>query len=139
MIKPKESRRVLAGWQHLYEFSNGYGASVVCHSFSYGGDDGRFELAVIEWDDTKYPQGWDFAYDIPGASDVQGWLTSEDVQERLQKLQKFPGVRGKCEGGYSGCLRHGRRIRDPYVYELRGTSVMTYLCSHCYSERCADV
>ena len=139
MIKPKESYRLFGGTHDLYELPNGYGASVVCHSFSYGGDDGRFELAVIEWDDTKYPQRWQMIDDVPGASDVQGWLTSEDVQERLQRLKKFLGVRGKCEGGYSGCLRHGRRIRDPYAYEVYGESRMRYLCSHCHGELCDDI
>ena len=31
-----------------YYFSNGLGASVVCHSGSYGGNEGLFELAARE-------------------------------------------------------------------------------------------
>ena len=33
-----------------YYFSNGLGASVVCHSGSYGGHEGFFELAILEYD-----------------------------------------------------------------------------------------
>lgn len=136
-FKPKESRRLHGGTQDLYEFDNGYGASVVRSQYSYGGPD-LFELAVIEWD-AKYDQGWGLIYDVPGAPDVVGWLSANDVQERLAQLSKFQGVRGKCEGGYRECRGQGRRVRDPYTHEIYGTSVMQYLCTYCYGERCADI
>ena len=31
-----------------YKFDNGYGASVVCHSGSYGGNKGLYEIAVLD-------------------------------------------------------------------------------------------
>ena len=40
-------REELFGWQKIFEFPNGYGASVVVHDFSYG-----LELALLDADQT---------------------------------------------------------------------------------------
>jgi hypothetical protein len=71
------------GGQILYTFPNGYGASVVRHSFSYGGSSGRFELAVIGPDNR-------LCYDTPVTDDVLGWLDPEDVERALLQIKNLP-------------------------------------------------
>ena len=68
------------------EFDNGYGASIVCHDFSYGGPfiEGKnnlYELAVIH--------NGDLCYDTPITSDVLGYLTMEEVNKTLEKIKKL--------------------------------------------------
>ena len=53
----KDTNYVNGGVQHVYSFSNGYGASVVKHDFSYGGKQGLWELAVLEGEDICYTSG----------------------------------------------------------------------------------
>ena len=81
-IRPASSKSIGDGEQHIYRFSNGYGASVVRHDFSYGGRDGLYELAVI----TFTADGFDLTYDTPITGDVLGWLTVADVAETLARI-----------------------------------------------------
>jgi hypothetical protein len=61
---------------------NGYGASVVSHTFSYGGKSGLYELAVLKDDELHY--------DNPVADgDVRGFLTEDAVTELLLQIQKL--------------------------------------------------
>ena len=46
-----ETNSVCGGTQKLYKFDNGFGASVVKSSLSYGNKKGEWELAVIVFDD----------------------------------------------------------------------------------------
>ena len=66
-------------------FDNGFGASVVKHDFSYGGKDGLYELAVI---DTK----GDLTYSTPVTSDVEGYLSEDDVTKLLEQIQQLPNA-----------------------------------------------
>ena len=86
MIKPAIEREVNDGTQKLYFFDNGYGASVVCHSFSYGHEAGLWELAVIKGTQGK----WSLEYDTPISDDVLGWLNNQDVEDLLEKIQNLP-------------------------------------------------
>ena len=61
-------------------FENGFGASVICHKYSYGGKDGLYELAVL---DTK----GEITYDTPITNDVIGYLTEEGVTAILAEIQ----------------------------------------------------
>lgn len=70
--------------QKLYSYRNGYGASVVQNGMSYGGREGKFELAVIKFDSTGQ---WDLCYTTPITSDVIGWLTWEEVEALLRKIE----------------------------------------------------
>ena len=72
------------GTQVVHKFENGYGASVVCHEFSYGGDQGLKELAVIKFYDGDK---WHLCYDTEITDDVLGYLTDEDVADLLVKIE----------------------------------------------------
>lgn len=72
------------GVQYIYMFENGYGASVVSHKFSYGGDKGLFELAVLN----NYTG--QLCYDTPITDDVLGRLTVKEVEEVLDKIEALP-------------------------------------------------
>jgi len=61
-------------------FENGYGVSVVWHSFSYGGNSGLYELAVLDTDG-------EITYDTPVTDDVLGHLTPEGVTEKMAFVQ----------------------------------------------------
>ena len=61
-------------------FENGYGASVVSHSFSYGGKKGLYELAVLD----KFGES---TYDTTITDNVIGHLTPEEVSEKLIEIQ----------------------------------------------------
>ena len=69
------------GVQSLIYFDNGYGASVVRHLFSYGGDIGKYELAI-------YHQG-SICYDTHITNDVIGYLTEDEVTDFLRQIQEL--------------------------------------------------
>lgn len=62
-------------------FENGYGASVVKTAWSYGGDQGLYELAVLF-------EG-DITYNTPITDDVLGYLKEEEVTEFLYQIQEL--------------------------------------------------
>ena len=66
----------LNGYQLLYKFDNGYGASVVKHDYSYGGKDDKYEIAVLD-------QDGELCYDTPISSDVIGYLTMSEANKIL--------------------------------------------------------
>lgn len=74
------------GVQYLKFFDNGYGVSVVKHNFSYGGQVGLWELAVIKVDEKE----WEICYDTPITDDVIGWLDENEVIEIAFKVSKLP-------------------------------------------------
>lgn len=69
------------GTQVLHRFENEYGASVI--SDGYGADQGLFELAVVRWEGDDYK----LCYSTPITNDVLGWLTAEEVEETLSRIE----------------------------------------------------
>jgi hypothetical protein len=63
-------------------FDNGFGVSVVSHTFSYGGKDGKYELAVLD-------SNGELTYETPITNDVMGYLDSNDVTRIMGDIQKL--------------------------------------------------
>lgn len=79
-----EINNVQDGKQYVYKFPNGYGASVIKHSYSYGGKKGLWELAVL--------RGEELCYDTFITNDVLGHLTTGEVNQYLNQIQGLPKV-----------------------------------------------
>lgn len=72
------------GERAIAKFSNGYGASVIRGPYSYGGDKGLYELAVITCtDDNEYF----LCYSTPITDDVIGHLTPDEISVLLEKIE----------------------------------------------------
>ena len=69
------------GIQARINFDNGYGASVIKSPYSYGGNQGLYELAVIKDND--------ICYNTPITDDVIGYLTEDDVTKYLGQIQEL--------------------------------------------------
>jgi len=70
----------MVGKKARMHFDNGFGVSVVSHTYSYGGRDGLYEIAVLDSDDN-------LTYDTPVTNDVIGYLTEEDVTDVMKQVQ----------------------------------------------------
>lgn len=83
-----ENTTHLNGMIKKYRFENNYGASVICNDFSYGHEEGLFELAIIKFNEDNT---WFICYDDnPIEPDcIIGYLTWEEVIEYLEKIQKI--------------------------------------------------
>jgi hypothetical protein len=74
--------RDIGSKQSRIMFPNGYGVSVVQGWFSYGGDQGLYELAVLDADGA-------LTYETPVTDDVVGWLSEDAVTELMLKVQQL--------------------------------------------------
>jgi hypothetical protein len=72
----------LGGVQARIKFDNGYGASVVKTPYTYGGDKGLYELAVLDSEGN-------LTYATSVTNDVIGYLRPEDVTDVLAKIQQL--------------------------------------------------
>jgi hypothetical protein len=70
------------GKQRIYQFPNGFGASVVSNEYSYGGKKGLWELAVLDADGG-------LCYDTDITDDVIGHLNDPQVDEVLGRIYRL--------------------------------------------------
>lgn len=68
--------------KHIYKFSNGYGASVIQSGYSYGHEDGLYELAVLK--------DGELCFSTPITNDVIGHLAADEVAEHLKRIEELP-------------------------------------------------
>ena len=85
-MEPILEREVFGGVQKVFRFRNGYGASVVRHQYSRGGNSGLWELAVIKFY-SKNSIDFDLDYNTPITSDVLGHLNESEVQNYLKQIR----------------------------------------------------
>lgn len=78
---------MLDGYKKEIKFGNGYGLSIVSHSFSYGGERGLFEIALIDLatDEIVYNSELGF-------SDVIGYLDFHHVVEVIERVKNHVRV-----------------------------------------------
>jgi hypothetical protein len=81
-FKEFKNNPINGGIQYLAFFPNGYGVSIVQHSFSYGNKDGLWEMAVLKGNEEE----WDITYDTHITNDVLGYLTEEQVNEHVDQV-----------------------------------------------------
>jgi len=72
----------MSGVRSRMMFENGYGVSVVSHTYSYGGKAGLFEVAVLN-------KNGDLTYDTPVTNDVVGYLNPDEVTEIMEQVQNL--------------------------------------------------
>jgi hypothetical protein len=72
----------MSGVRSRMMFENGFGVSVVSHTYSYGGKDGLFEVAVLDEDG-------DLTYNTPVTNDVIGFLNPDEVTEIMEQVQNL--------------------------------------------------
>ena len=80
----------MGGHQLVLRFPNNYGASVVPFRYSYGADEGLYELAVIVF---RADDDFVLTYGTPITNDVIGYLTARNVAgicNRIRKLDAAP-------------------------------------------------
>ena len=69
-------------------FDNHYGVSVIKSPYSYGGKEGKYELAIIVMKpEDKYSE---LCYDTPITGDVIGYLTPEGVTDIMKQVSELP-------------------------------------------------
>jgi hypothetical protein len=72
----------MSGVRSRMMFENGFGVSVVSHTYSYGGKDGLFEVAVLDEDGC-------LTYNTPVTNDVVGYLNPDEVTEIMEQVQNL--------------------------------------------------
>ena len=82
------------GVHAIVRFKNGYGLSIVRHSYSYGGSKGLYELALLKIGTLKgasQENDWELVLNNElGYPDVRGWMKEEDVEHELNKIENAP-------------------------------------------------
>lgn len=82
----QDIRSMNGGPQIILRFQNGFGASVIQNSYSYGGSDGLWELAVTRYRNDDQ-DSWGLCYDTEITDDVMGRLTPQDISRTLRAIR----------------------------------------------------
>jgi len=85
--------KVPMGIRYAFKADNGYGASIIQSMYSYGGDQGLWELAVLD-------DKGELCYDTPITNNVIGYLEEDEVNELLKKITELPPVNYSDPKGY---------------------------------------
>jgi len=72
---------IFGGVQIVFNFNNGYGASLINHGGSYGN-----EIAVLSVGEDGTTS---LCYDTPITDDVLGYLNNEEVIENLESIKNL--------------------------------------------------
>lgn len=78
--------KVYGGIQKTWHFTNGYGASVISHQYSYGGEKGQWEIALMKGDDLYYIRE---DANMQHFDDVIGYLNDPQVDRYLQMIASW--------------------------------------------------
>lgn len=70
------------GYHKVVNCDNGYSVSIVSSSFSYGGDKGLFEVAVM--------YDGEIVYDTLVTDDVVGYLDFQGVADVIRQVENLP-------------------------------------------------
>ena len=71
-----------------YRFPNNYGASVVQNEYSYGGDAGYYEIAVLKFHSDNN-EDYTLDYDTSVTNDVIGWVCPTEIDKYLAKIESL--------------------------------------------------
>jgi hypothetical protein len=97
-FEPISVKPWMGGYCWLYKFDNGYGASVVLHSGSYGHEDGQYELLLAKFDgdeiswrrpDVAFVENMEASEPGGDSSGLYGWLDSIDVTRILGAIRGY--------------------------------------------------
>lgn len=72
----------MVGKKSRMHFDNGFGVSVVSHTYSYGGKRGLYEIAVLD-------KNGELTYDTPVTNDVIGNLSETGVTNIMKEVQEL--------------------------------------------------
>lgn len=81
-------QKSMSGVHARHFFPNGYGVSVVCSRYSYGGDRGLYEPGVVKGTAKRSS----LTYETPVTDDVIGNLTPEDVTGLMADVAALPAA-----------------------------------------------
>lgn len=72
------------GTDHLVVmFDNDFGVSILRSTYTYGGESGLFEIAIVRGEDKALSEG-----DPIGQGEIIGWLTDADVIELADRVSR---------------------------------------------------
>ena len=74
----------LGGKQAVVNFDNGYSASIITGEMFYSSNEKPYEIAVLDGDGITYK--------TPITDDVLGYLTEEEANEALERIELLPPV-----------------------------------------------